>query len=113
MSDHRVVIADLDLKAKLNKKKPRKVYLYKKGNMCGVRQQLTQCFPQFNDEQSDSSVEDAWSAFKTIMNGAMEKHIPQKTLSGRWDIPWMTRDIKKHTPQATPLQEGKEHKTPY
>jgi len=95
MSDHRVVIADLDLKAKLNKKKHRKVYLYKKGNMDGVRQELAQCFPRFNEEHSDSSVEDSWSAFKTIMNGAMEKHIPQKTLSGRWDIPWMTRDIKK------------------
>ena len=95
MSYQREVMVELDLKTKLNKKKPRKVYLYKKGNMCGVREQLTHCFPQFNDECSDSSVEDTWSAFKTIMNGAMEKHIPQKTLRGRWDIPWMTRDIKK------------------
>ena len=60
MSDHRVVIAELDLKAKLNKKKPGKVYLYKK--MCGEREQLTQCFPQFND---DSSLEDTWSAFNS------------------------------------------------
>ena len=34
-------------------------------------------------------------SIKTIMNGDMEKHIPQKTLSGQWDIPWLTRDIKK------------------
>ena len=26
-----------------------------------------------------------------------KKHIPQKTLCGRWDIPWMTRDIKRDT----------------
>ena len=40
------MIAELDLTAKLNKKKPRKVYLYKEGNMGGVREERVP--PSFN-----------------------------------------------------------------
>lgn len=40
MSDHEIVIADIDLKAKTAKKKPRKVFLYQKGNMNGLKDNI-------------------------------------------------------------------------
>ena len=40
MSDHEIVIADIDLKAKTAKKKPRKVFLYEKGNMNGLKDSI-------------------------------------------------------------------------
>ena len=57
MSDHLIVVADIDLKAKVNKKKPRTVFLYKKGNMDGVKEDLKQKFPQFDETHRRSRTE--------------------------------------------------------
>jgi uncharacterized protein with von Willebrand factor type A (vWA) domain len=40
MSDHDAVSAQLDTTVKYVRKKPRKVYLYKKGNMKGLRDDM-------------------------------------------------------------------------
>ena len=95
MSDHNVVVAEINLKAKVNKKSPRKVFLYKIGNMDNVRTDIKNKLPKFLEDHKESTVETSWSAFKSTMVSVMEDHIPSKTISGRWDIPWMNRDIKE------------------
>ena len=41
MSDHEIVISIGDMKAKTTKKKPRRVYIYKNGNIENVREDIT------------------------------------------------------------------------
>ena len=109
MSDHLIVVADIDLKAKVNTKKPWTVFLYKNGNMDGVKEDLKQKFPQFDETHRRLSVEDNWSAFKIILVETMKSHIPQKTLNGRWDIPWMTREIKNRINLKNRLYKKAKH----
>ena len=40
MSDHEIVICIVDMKAKITKKKPRRVYIYKNGNMENIREDM-------------------------------------------------------------------------
>ena len=40
MSDHEIVISIVDMKAKTTKKKPRRVYIYKNGNIKNIREDL-------------------------------------------------------------------------
>jgi hemerythrin-like domain-containing protein len=40
MSDHKIVITDINIKTKPKKTVPRKVYIYKKANMNGINQHL-------------------------------------------------------------------------
>ncbi len=35
-----------------------------------------------------------WKIFTEKLQNSIKKHIPTKTISGRWDVPWMTQHIK-------------------
>ena len=43
MSDHEIVINIVDMKAKTTKKKPRRVYIYKNGNIENIREDMLKC----------------------------------------------------------------------
>ena len=38
------------------------------------------------------SVNDNWDLFKENLVNSMKKNIPQKKVSSRWNLPWMTLD---------------------
>jgi hypothetical protein len=40
-------------------------------------------------------LEENWTNFKVTLIEAMKKHIPQKKISSRWNVPWITTEIKK------------------
>ena len=90
MSDHDIVITDLNLKIQPSKKKKRKVF-YKKANVEALKNDIQQ---SINDlaasAESDLSVEEEWSAFKATVTNAMSNHVPHKNISGRWNVPRMT-----------------------
>ena len=65
--------------------------------MDGVKEELSKSFPHFMYDHTNTPVETSWLSFTTILNAAMDTHITKKTLSGRWDHPWMTRDIRTKT----------------
>ena len=41
------------------------------------------------------SVDEMYNKFVEVIRTSTEKHIPHKTLSGRWDAPWVNRNIKR------------------
>ena len=41
------------------------------------------------------SVNDNWDLFKENKVNSMKKNIPQKKVSSRWNLPWMTPEIKR------------------
>ena len=40
------------------------------------------------------TVDDNWNHFKTALKQSMDRHIPQKKITSRWNLPWITVDIK-------------------
>ena len=99
MSDHQIVIADVDLKAKTAKKKPRKVFLYKKGNMNGLKDNIDAKLSARIDHMSEYTTEDNWAYFKNTITEAMRENIPQKTIGGKQHVPWINTRIKRHIRQ--------------
>ncbi|XP_072028193.1 uncharacterized protein [Amphiura filiformis] len=96
MSDHDAVAVQLDTTVKYARKKPRKVYLYKKGNMDGIRDGMEQYKDSFlQSNPTDNDVETNWTSFKTELFHLMDKHIPQKQISSWQDVPWMNMTIKR------------------
>ncbi|XP_072042992.1 uncharacterized protein [Amphiura filiformis] len=91
ISDHDAVIVQLDTTVKYIRRKPRKVYLYKKGDMDGLRDEMEsykESLLQSNPMERD--VETNWTSFKDELFSLMDKHIPQKQLSS-----WMNNTIKR------------------
>ena len=96
MSDHDAVAVELDTTVKYACKKPRKVFLYKKGNMDGLRDDMEKYKDSFlNSNPMSKDVETNWTEFKSEVFHQMEKHIPQKQVSSWQDVPWMKKSIKR------------------
>ena len=96
MSDHDAVTVQLDTTVKYARKKPRTVYLYRKGNMEGLKEDM-EIFKDsfFQSNPLDRDVETNWTSFKDELFKQMNKHIPQKKLSSWQDTPWMNTTIKR------------------
>ena len=83
------------MKAKLVKKKPRQIYLFKRGNMVGVRENMENLYRNsFHGSDDTIPVELMWDTFKENMVDSINKHIPKKTTSKRWHLPYITKEIK-------------------
>ncbi len=104
MSDHMVVISELDISAKQTKKQPREVLLYKKGNMAAITDDMDKLLDEvILAAPPDASVEHLWNEFKHRLTDSIKRNIPQKMVTGRWDVPWMTKLIKRKIRQKQRL----------
>jgi len=57
ISDHNMVKIAVNTKAKIHKKPPRKIYMYKKGDMEGIQSNLTSSFKKFEEDSNKEDVE--------------------------------------------------------
>ena len=88
MSDHDLVITELDLKIKPPKKKRRKIFLFKRADVDRLRDNISSNLEVLRqiECESASKLDDLWS---TILD-AVEQNVPSKNISGRWHVPWLT-----------------------
>ena len=47
------------------------------------------------DSCKTEPVNTIWLQLKTKVNDMLQKYVPQKTLRQKWDVPWMTPEIKR------------------
>ena len=81
MSDHQAVLIEIDIKTKPSRKPPRKVLLYSKGNMQGIRDELQEHYKHFIEENTDKNIELCWESFKSILTSLITKHITSKMVT--------------------------------
>jgi hypothetical protein len=98
MSDHNAVISVLNVKARHVEKPPRKVYLFQKMNTCQMKTDAKVFMEDFKQKQNTTNQTDVnsnWQDLKSCINDMLDKHVPQKAVKQRWDVPWMTREVKR------------------
>ena len=96
MSDHDLVLLDVNLRPSRNKKPPRKVFMFKRGNMDSVRNDLRKAFEDYLSSVAPfKSVQENYLFFKEKIMAVIKDHIPQRTLSSRWNLPWITNPIRR------------------
>jgi hypothetical protein len=49
----------------------------------------------FKEKYKEMNIEGYWTTFKSHLFNAMDQYIPSKTLTSRWNIPWINQNIKK------------------
>ena len=94
ISDHNIIIIDSDIKAKLNKAPPRKIFKYHKADWDKIRSEAT----LMNQELLSNPITDvnsAWNSFKTNTLKIIDKHVPSKLSSSRNNLPWFNHTLKK------------------
>ena len=96
-ADHDIIHVEYDIEAKRIKQVPRKIYLYKRADMEGIRDHLARFRDSFlsSDHDSHMSVNDMWVSFKSEVLVATERFIPTKMTKTKYSLPWIDHSIKR------------------
>ena len=80
MSDHDLVITELDLKIKPPKKKPRKIFLFKRADVERLRDSISNDVEALRsiEWKSASELDDLWAQFESTILKAIEQYVPYK-----------------------------------
>ena len=94
-ADHDIVLVEYDIKAKRVRQSPRKVFLYKRADMQGLKDHMRVFAYRFMSQDfTHISVNDMWIEFKTVFLKAVDKFIPSKMTKGKLGYPWIDARIK-------------------
>ena len=95
ISDHDgVVIVDTCLKAVINKKTQRCLYMWSKADWDTLKNEASTFCKDFLSSFETRTVEDNWQVFTKRMNDFL-RSIPSKLSSTRYNLPWVSTEIKR------------------
>ena len=101
-ADHDIVYVEYDIKAKRIQQAPRKIYLYKRAGMDGLRDHLARYRDSFlSSDHGHMSVNDMWVSFKSEVIAAIERVIPSKMTKTKYSSSWIDSSIKRLIKRAT------------
>ncbi|XP_072038658.1 uncharacterized protein [Amphiura filiformis] len=98
ISDHDgIPLIDMETKPSVEKQKKRKIYLYKKIDLEGLKQEIKTLCENITDmaNTTSSSVEDLWNTFKDGIHASMDANIPSKMVGKKHQSPWISPRIKR------------------
>ena len=95
-SDHDIVFVEYDIKAKRIQQASRKIFLYIRADMDGLRDHLTRFRDTFfSSDHSHMSVNDMWVSFKSEVIVAIVRFIPTKMTKTKYSLPWIDSSIQR------------------
>jgi hypothetical protein len=95
-NDHDLVVIETFLKAEINKKAPRKVFVFGKGDLTQIRYDMVALHRKYMEVDPNSrSIDENWEIIRDAISDTMTKNIPQKTITQRWNQPWIDKALKR------------------
>ena len=101
ISDHDgIILADMSIKAVVNKKPPRKAPIWSKAKWSEMKDETVDFVSEFLADKStgfdNRSVQENWDMFcDHLKHVQREENLPTRTTSARYHLPWLTAEIKK------------------
>ena len=95
--DHQsAIISDIYCHPQKHKPVSRKVYNWRRANLNELNQEIDENIKTLlNSESSNTPINELWSKLQTILLDALQKHVPSKATSTRFNQPWFNRACKK------------------
>ncbi|KAL8618871.1 hypothetical protein ACOMHN_000878 [Nucella lapillus] len=96
-SDHDIVLYDTALAPHRSRPPRRKIFLWKKADVEGMRQDVKEFANtyQYPDPSTPNALEQMWSDIKQMLSETVEKRVPSKTSASRHTNPWITTSIRR------------------
>ncbi|KAL8592877.1 hypothetical protein ACOMHN_050704 [Nucella lapillus] len=96
-SDHDIVLYDTALAPHRSRPPRRKIFLWKKADVEGMRQDVKEFANtyQYPDPSTPNALEQMWSDIKQMLSETVEKRVPSKTSAARHTNPWITTSIRR------------------
>ena len=98
ISDHDAVCLTYKGRVKINKKKPRTVFLFKRADMSSLKEDL-KLYEQeeFIAHLGTGDINHTWNYFKMALSEMIKKNIPQRIITQNHRLPWVTASIRRLT----------------
>ena len=98
ISDHDAVCLTYEGWVKINKKKPRTVFLFKRADMSSLKEDL-KLYEQeeFIAHLGTGDINHTWNYFKMALSEMIKKNIHQRTITQNHRLPWVTASIRRLT----------------
>ena len=98
ISDHDAVCLTFEGRVKINKKKPRTVFLFKRADMSSLKEDLKlHEQEEFIAHLGTGDINHTWNYFKMALSEMIKKNIPQRTITQNHRLPWVTASIRRLT----------------
>ena len=96
IADHDIVFIELPISATRNKPTKRKIHLWKHANISQLKEDILNFVKEFSSKfNCQSNIESMWKDITTYLSTIMEKHVPSKMTSTRFNQTWITCEIKQ------------------
>ena len=96
LSDHDIVLIQVNVKPGVLKQVPRNIYLYKKADWDQLKQSMRDVYvelKQFN--LATTTVQSMWDRFATGFEQGIDKFIPVRKAGTRDGFPWINQEIRR------------------
>ena len=96
LSDHDIVLIQVNVKPEVLKQVPRNIHLYKKADWDQLKQSMRDVYVEL--KQSDlatTSVQSMWDRFATGLEQGIDKFIPVRKVGTRDGFPWINQKIRR------------------
>ena len=93
-SDHDIVLYDTSHQVFRARPPRRKMFLWKKANLDGIRKSISSASSNFMDTEFDG-IEAMWAALKIAVTTSLEEHVPTKMSSTRCTHPWVSTNFRR------------------
>ena len=93
ISDHDIVVTDMDIIPQHVKQEPRKLFIFSKANWDNIFVDMDQLSNEITSAPPSSTVENLWDSFKSGIEQSMDRNILTKVCKNRKSLPWYNRDL--------------------
>ncbi len=97
ISDHEIVVADSEIQPMYVRSKPRNITLFNKADWEKIKGEMRTFQTRFLETFNSNTVNENWLALKDFINKLIEEHIPTRTTTTRYNLPWLNASIKRAT----------------
>ncbi|CAG2240617.1 unnamed protein product [Mytilus edulis] len=102
ISDHDIIITDLETKVHHQKSLPRKCYIYKKAKWDQITTDLKHTLEEVKEKHHQGAeVHQLWDTFKSQLQKTMNTNIPNKEIRSRNNIPWIKHKQRENAKEKT------------
>jgi len=96
VSDHDAVFVEVHAQATRKRPTKRKIPLWKNADYESIQLATTRFTSSFtSDNTPDTDINTLWDSFKDACSTIVEKNVPSKMSTSRFNQPWITRNIKR------------------
>ena len=96
LSDHDIVLVDTNILPARQKPVKRKIFLWKRADKSSMSDDLKQFTAEFvHANSTNTEVNTLWTTFKQTCIESVNKYVPSKYTSTRFNQPWCNRDVRR------------------